>query len=79
MQKGVFLRIWISSLYLLPKQWVCRKDIDNFLFNLKITTHHDFIPDFNFQLVKGVFSQKMTPKELLRHKEVNYFFHAKHP
>ena len=29
------------------KKWVCQKDMDKFLFILKIITHHDFISEFN--------------------------------
>ena len=74
-EKVFYLRIWISNIYLLRKQWVYRKDIDTFLFIFKITAHHDFISKFNFQLIEWVFLIKHDPsEELLNHIEVNYFF-----
>ena len=55
-KKGDFLRIWICNISLLPKQWVSWKDTDKFLFDFKITAYHDFVSEFNFQLIEWVFS-----------------------
>ena len=30
-------------------------ELEGFQFNLKITAHHNFISEFNFQLIKWVF------------------------
>ena len=65
-KKVFLLRIWISNICLLPKQGVCRKDIDKFLVILKITAYHDLSLTF--------FHKTWPPEELLNHKEVNYFF-----
>ena len=44
--------VCISDIFLKPKQWEYQKDVDKYLFILKIIAHSKFIFESKFQLMK---------------------------